>query len=96
MKEPRLLDKENKLYCGRLDGMSYIKDSKKQSSNLKLYTSCVVIVENNTTIVSYKVEAFDKPNPDYEVLLTTNYSEAIDKYNELAVKWNGYRFEQAI
>jgi predicted secreted Zn-dependent protease len=92
MNTPRLLNKEKKLYCGRLDGMSYIKDSQKRSANLNFYTSCVVNTENNSAIVKYKVEAFDKSNSDYDVFTTTNYSEAINKYNELAVKWNGHRF----
>ena len=91
MKEPNLLTYSPKIICGELSGMAYIKDSKGKSSNLQFYTSCVVSTENNNVIVRYRVQAFDNTNEDYEVFTTTVYKDAIDKYNELAVKWNGYR-----
>jgi len=92
MNTPRLLEKDKNKICMSLEGQSYIKDSNKRSDNLRFWTTCNINTETNECIVKYKVECFEPKNSDYDSITTTNYSEAIDKYNELAVKWDGYRF----
>ena len=86
-----LLKKEDRINTYDLKGLAYIKDSKGKSNNLKFWTICTIFTESNNTIVTYKVEVFDKDSPDYDIFTTTDYSEAIDKYNQAAEIWNGHR-----
>jgi hypothetical protein len=91
MEKNNLLKLEDKIYAVNLSGLAYIKSSKGNSSNVYFTTSCVVNTKDNSVKVEYTVEAFESGWVDYVCFKTTNYQEAVDKYNELAIKWNGYR-----
>lgn len=91
IKSPSLLELDNRIYCGKLEGLAVIRNSNGNKTNLTFYTSCIVDTKTNNVIVQYKVQAFEKDLADYAVLTTTNYQEAVAFYNELAVKLNAYR-----
>ena len=91
IKEASLLKAEDVIYTCNLTGLAYIKGSKGGKSNLYFGTHCKVNTKDNSVEVSYSVKAFEPHWVDYVYFKTTNYQEAVDKYNELAVKWNGYR-----
>jgi len=90
-KEASLLKHEDEIYTSNLTGLAYIKSSKGGTANLYFGTHCRVNTKDNTTEVSYSVKAFEHDWVDYVYFKTTDYKEAVDKYNELAIKWNGYR-----
>ncbi len=91
IKPPALITPEETIYTSTLKGLAYIKSSKGGSSNLYFGTQCRVNTKDNTTTVNYYIKAFESNWDDYVYFETTNYQEAIDKYNELAIKWNGHR-----
>lgn len=91
MKEPNLLKHEDIIYTSNIIGLAYIKSSKGGLANLCFSTRCRVNTKDNTVDLSYNVKAFESTWADHEELTTTNYQEAVNKYNELAIKWNGYR-----
>lgn len=91
VKEPSLLKFDDSIYTSNLTGLAYIKSSKGGAANLYFSTSITVNTSDNTTKVEYSVKAFEHDWIDYVYFKTTNYKEAVDKYNELAIKWNGYR-----
>jgi hypothetical protein len=90
-KEPRLLEEEQKLYTGNITGMAYIRNSKGGTANLYFHIVCWINRLDNSTSVKYSVKAFESHWSDHEYFETTDYSAALEKYNELAIKWNGYR-----
>ncbi len=90
-KEPSLLKPEDTIYTSNLQGLAYIKSSKGGTANLYFGTHCRVNTSDNSVVLSYSVRAFDSSWEDHVDFRTTNYKEAVDKYNELAIKWNGYR-----
>jgi pantothenate kinase len=90
-KEPSLLKPETEIYTSNLTGLAYIKSSKGGTANLYFGTHCRVNTKDNTVNLSYTVKAFESNWKDHVYFKTTNYKEAVDKYNELAIKWNGYR-----
>jgi hypothetical protein len=89
-KKPDLLSaSEHERTCS-LRGMSYVINSVGDSDNLSFFVSVYVNTADNTTVVKYSIRVF-KDRTDQFIQSYTNYQEAIDKYNELAIKWNGYR-----
>lgn len=86
----QILNPSKTIYCGNLEGMAYVKNSKGYSSNVTLYTSAIVDTKTNTAIISYSVSVFDNMTDAYSEKFT-DYNLAIAKYNELAEKWNGHR-----
>ena len=90
-KEPQLLKTEDIIYTTNLTGLAYIKSSKGGTSNLWFGTHCMVNTKDNNVELYYTVKAFEFDWVDYVYFKTTNYNEAVEKYNELAIKWNGYR-----
>lgn len=91
IKEASLLQPEDSIYTSNLTGLAYIKSSKGGGSNLCFGTHCRVNTKDNTVDLSYSVKAFEHDWADHVYFKTTNYAEAVEKYNELAIKWNGYR-----
>lgn len=90
-KEPSLMKSEDIIYTTNLTGLAYIKSSKGGSANLWFGTHCRVNTKDNTVEVYYSVKAFESDWIDQVYFKTENYKEAVDKYNELAIKWNGHR-----
>jgi hypothetical protein len=90
-KPPCLLEPESIIHTVASTGLAYIKSSKGGSSNIWFMTHCRVNTNNNTTEVYYTVKAFESDWVDYVYIKTPNYNEAVKIYNELAIKWNGYR-----
>lgn len=90
-KGPSLLKPEDVIYTSNLTGLAYIKSSKGGTANLYFGTHCRVHTKDNTIEMYYSVKAFESDLADHVYFKTTNYQEAVDKYNELAIKWNGYR-----
>jgi len=91
IREPRLLSHEDKIYVVNSKGMAYIKSLSGDTSNLLFSSSCIINTNDNSVLVEYTVEAFEPKCDDYCILKTSNYKEALDKYNELSIKFNGYR-----
>ncbi len=91
IKEPALFKPEDIVHTISSSGLAYIKSSKGGGSNIWFFTHCTVNTKDNTTEVYYAIKAFESDWVDYVYFKTTNYKEAVDKYNELAIKWNGYR-----
>lgn len=90
-KEPNLLKPTNEIYTVKLDGLAYIKSSKGGTSNLLFGTHITLNTKDNTTEIYYSVKAFEYDWSDHEYFKTTDYNTAVEKYNELAIKWNGHR-----
>lgn len=86
-----LMNSQDAIWTVQLDGLAYIKSSKGGKANLYLGTHCKINTADNTTEVYYSVKAFEPTWTDHVYFKTTNYKEAVDKYNELALKWDGYR-----
>lgn len=90
-KQPNILKPEDKIYTCNLKGMAYIKSSKGGTANLYFGTHCTLNTNDNTTEVYYSVKAFEADWADHVYFKTTNYQEAVDRYNYLAALWNGHR-----
>lgn len=86
------MKKNEIIYANSLDGVAYVKDSKGMSDNIHFFTQVTVNTTDNTTTVEYSVEVFRGREDHYE-LKTTDYNKAVDKYNEVAEKWNPNREE---
>lgn len=85
------MEKTANEYTTNLRGMTYVKNSKGKTSNVAFFIMCSINTVDNSTKVAYLVEVFEKPQDDYFGEEYTSYIEAVDKYNELAIKWNGHR-----
>jgi len=73
-------------------GFGRVKNSKGTTFSLILQTVIQLDAETNELLfVEYSVELFQNDDPDYIRFVTKNYNEAIDKYNELAIKWSVHR-----
>ena len=83
-----MLTHDDTICTCELRGLSLIMDSTGELDNASFYTLCTITTSDNTTQVSYYVEFFSKLNKDHCFLVTNNYEEAVNRYNELLVIWD--------
>ena len=86
------LPKDNLIRTYTSQGMNYIKNSKGKTSNAMLSTHCTIDISNNSiAMLVYIVKFFESNQEDYFYQNFQHYTEALDMYNELLIKWNGNR-----
>ena len=96
MKSPSLLNKSESLLLTSLDGLAYIKDSNKKSDNLKLFSVVSVNCDTSEVIrINYSVRAFNNREDEFHKEFDS-YNKAVVFYNEMATKWNAYRFDEKV
>lgn len=85
---PHLMDHQAQIFAGNLKGMGYVKDSADKADNISFFISCTINTADNSTKVEYSIEVFVRRPDEYKQSFT-NFNEAVDKYNELLIKWSG-------
>lgn len=86
------LNRQDLIILNTLKGLTYVKDSEGKVSNLNLYISAYLDTKTNKVeSLRYNLTVFNENSPDYYSKVFRDYNEAVDEYDRLAIKFDGYR-----
>ena len=91
MSKTELMIPKKEVTASRLDGLDVLRDSNGKSSALYFSTYIRINPETNETIITYSISAFIPSSPDYVHNVFDNYNDAVNRYNELLLKFDAYQ-----
>ena len=85
-----LLQLKNILSACEILAVGYVKNTEGRSGNLYLYLHCRVYPETGATEVYYSINCFNSDQLNHVSASFGKYDDAVAKYNQLLIQYNGY------
>lgn len=92
MEKPRLLKDNEVIQLTNIEGFAYIKNSDGRTGNLTLFNVVHINTKDNSIKeIFYEINMFKRGQADHVQEGYSVYKTAVERYNQLAEEFNGYR-----